>query len=191
MLNQLIYFTRLLSYPFTVEFFSEPLKDKDNIKPGIIFILFHSILISAFLSNQKIEENSLEWTTNVFIKEGLIYLFLILLTWGILAAILVIIPSAIGVEQESYAVVQLLGLLAGYSIIFNLLGIAISAVGMFVNIVLILALIFSYLIIFRYYLEETRSINFSMNVTLAVAVLSIIIYELIGTNPLTAAILIP
>lgn len=189
MLNQIIYFTKLLSYPFTVELFSEPLKDKENIKPGIFYILLHSILISCFISNQKIEANSLEWTWDVFLKEGFISLFLILLTWGILAAIFVIIPSAIGVEQESYAVIQLLGLLAGYSIVLNLVGVLLSSIGMFTNTILIMTAVFSYLLIFRYFLEETRSINFSMNVTLAVALLSYVIFELIGTNPLTVAVM--
>lgn len=123
-----------------------------------------------------------------FIKEGLISLFFVLLTWAILAALLVIIPSAIGVEQENYAVVQLLGLLAGYSIIFNLIGILLSKIGLFVNVIVVLALIFSFILIYRYFLEETRSINFSMNVTLAVALLSIICFDLIGTNPLIATL---
>jgi hypothetical protein len=188
MLNQLIYFTKLIAYPFTVEFFSDPLKERENIKPGIIYILFHSVLLSAYLANHHIDANSMEWTWNVFIKKSLILLFFMLLTWGILAALLVIVPSAIGVQQENYAVIQLLGLLAGYSIVFNLLGAIFVKISLFSNVIFILNLLFSFLLINRYFLEETRSINFSMNVTLAVALLSIVTFSLIGTNPLTPAI---
>lgn len=181
MLNQLIQFVRRLLYPFTFGTFSEQVEHEDNFKPSIIFILLHSLLMGVYRSFEKMPEHYFDW--NVFIGGSLKYGFFMLQAWLTFIVLLILVPAAFSVKNESYAVVSITGFLAAYAIAFNLLVILLMKISEIATAIGMVGLVFPYVILFRFFTEETRNVNFGMNVTMIISLISLLAFGFLNSNP--------
>lgn len=181
MFNQLIHFIRISPYPFTLENFSEHVSDEENLKPSIVFILLHSLLVGSYQTLTKMD--SFDFLD--FLGGMLTHGVFVFIAWLVLIILMTLVPAAFSVEKNAYSTIQMVGFLAMYAIVFNVIGVLLMKTGPIGSAFEMLGIVFSYMLLFRFYSEEARSIHFGMMVTLIIAPISLIIFGFLNVNPFT------